>query len=74
MHRGSQFAIGRTLGKKYDEPLSAGQAAGQKNTIFAIWMSYTFLTPVTSLAGGFYSVWHNIYNSYQLYQKRKNSR
>lgn len=70
----AQFAIGRTLGKKYNEPLSAGQAAGQKNTIFAIWMSYTFLTPVTSLAGGFYSVWHNIYNSYQLYQKRKNSR
>ena len=67
-----QFAIGRKLGKKYGEPLSAGQAAGQKNTIFAIWMSYTFLTPVTSLAGGFYSVWHNVYNSYQLYQKRKN--
>ena len=68
----AQFAIGRKLGGKDGEPLSAGQAAGQKNTIFAIWMSYTFLTPVTSLAGGFYSVWHNVYNSYQLYQKRKN--
>lgn len=68
----AQFAIGRKLGNKDGEPLSAAQAAGQKNTIFAIWLSYTFLTPVTSIAGGFYSVWHNIYNSYQLYQKRKN--
>ena len=29
------------------------------------------MTPVTSIAGGFYSVWHNIFNSYQLYRKRK---
>ena len=34
-------------------------------------MGYTFMTPVTSVAGGFYSIWHNIYNSYQLYEKRK---
>lgn len=67
-----QFSIGRKVGAKYGEPLSAAQAVGQKNTIFAIWMGSTFLTPVTSLAGGFYSIWHNIYNSYQLYQMRKN--
>lgn len=68
-----QFTIGRRLGTSYGEPQSAAQAAGQKNTIFAIWIGTTFLTPVTSLAGGFYSIWHNIYNSYQLYQMRKNS-
>ena len=34
-------------------------------------MAYTFLTPITAIAGGFYSVWHNIFNSYQLYRKRK---
>ena len=34
-------------------------------------MGFTFFTPITSIAGGFYSVWHNIVNSYQLYEKRK---
>lgn len=66
-----QFWLGRRIGIKHHDPISAAQALGQKNTVFAIWMGYTFLTPVTAIAGGFYSVWHNIYNSYQLYQKRK---
>ncbi len=66
-----QFRIGRYLGKRYGCPISAGQSLGQKNTVFAIWMGYTFLTPVSAIAGGFYSVWHNIFNSWQLYEKRK---
>jgi BASS family bile acid:Na+ symporter len=48
--------------------ITAGQALGQKNTIFAIWMAYTFMTPESSIVGGFYSIWHNIYNSWQLYR------
>ena len=48
--------------------ITAGQAMGQKNTIFAIWMAYTFMTPESSIVGGFYSIWHNIYNSWQLYR------
>ena len=67
----TQFSIGRYLGRPTNDAIAAGQAIGQKNTVFAIWMAYTFLTPVTAIAGGFYSVWHNIFNSYQLYQKRK---
>lgn len=66
-----QFWAGKRVGAHYHDTTSAGQALGQKNTVFAIWMGYTFMTPVTSIAGGFYSVWHNIFNSYQLYQKRK---
>lgn len=66
-----QFWAGKRIGARYGDAISSGQALGQKNTVFAIWMGYTFLTPVTSIAGGFYSVWHNIFNSYQLYQKRK---
>ena len=66
-----QFAIGKAVGRHYDASISAGQALGQKNTVFAIWMGFTFFTPITSIAGGFYSVWHNIVNSYQLYEKRK---
>ena len=46
--------------------ITAGQSLGQKNTVFAIWMGYTFLTPETAIVGGFYSIWHNLYNSWQL--------
>ena len=46
--------------------VTAGQSLGQKNTVFAIWLGYTFLTPETAIIGGFYSIWHNIYNSWQL--------
>lgn len=66
-----QFSFGRMIGCIYGEPISATQSCGQKNTVFAIWMGYTFMDPVTSIAGGFYSVWHNVFNSYQLYQARK---
>lgn len=61
-----QFAAGRYVGRRYGDTISATQACGQKNTVFAIWMGYTFMTPVTSIAGGFYSIWHNVYNSWQL--------
>ena len=46
--------------------VTAGQSLGQKNTVFAIWLGYTFLTPETAIVGGLYSIWHNIYNSWQL--------
>ena len=64
-----QFFLGRRIGGLYGNGVTAGQALGQKNTVFAIWMAYTFMTPVTSIAGGFYSLWHNLFNSWQLYRK-----
>lgn len=67
----TQFSIGRRFGAPKGDRIAAGQGMGQKNTVFAIWVAYTFLTPITAIAGGFYSVWHNIFNSYQLYKKRK---
>ena len=51
---------------RYVRTITAGQSIGQKNTVFAIWMGYTFMTPETAIIGGFYSIWHNIYNSRQL--------
>ncbi len=66
-----QFALGRRVGRHYADPISAAQACGQKNTVFIIWLGYTFLTPVTSIAGGFYSIWHNMWNSYQLYKAKR---
>lgn len=66
-----QFYVGKRIGRHYGDSITAGQALGQKNTVLAIWMGYTFFTPVTAIAGGFYSVWHNLINSWQLYRKRR---
>ena len=51
--------------------VTAGQSLGQKNTVFAIWLAYTFMTPETAIIGGLYSIWHNVYNSWQLYRAGK---
>ena len=66
-----QFWAGRSIGAHYGCRISAGQALGQKNTVFQIWMGYTFMNPVTSVAGGFYTIWHNCFNTWQLYRRRK---
>lgn len=68
-----QFAFGRWMGKRENDTVAATQALGQKNTVLIIWMGYTFFSPITSLAGGFYSIWHNLYNSYQLHIKKGES-
>lgn len=67
-----QFWFGRRVGARYGEVIAAGQSLGQKNTVFAIWFAYTFLTPVTAIAGGFYSLWHNAVNTWQLYRHNHN--
>ncbi len=62
-----QFWLGRRIGSRYGDKVTAGQALGQKNTVFAIWVGYTFFSPVTAIVGGFYSIFHNLVNSRQLY-------
>lgn len=66
-----QFYLGKRIGGKYYDRISAGQALGQKNTVLAIWMAYTYLDPLSSVAPGSYVLWQNIINSYQLWKKRK---
>lgn len=61
-----QFTLGKKIGQRCGYQISTTQALGQKNTVFAIWLGYTFLNPVASMAGGFYSIWHNLYNTWQL--------
>ncbi|MBO4465997.1 MAG: transporter [Bacteroidales bacterium] len=63
-----QFALGRRAARRYGhaESVTAGQALGQKNTGFIIWLGINYLTPVTSVAGGLYAIWHNLFNSWQL--------
>lgn len=67
-----QFSLGHRIGAAWDNgtAISAGQALGQKNTVFQIWLGYSFLSPETSIGGGFYCIWHNLVNSYELMQKR----
>ncbi|KAA6320631.1 hypothetical protein EZS27_029618 [termite gut metagenome] len=66
-----QFFTGKTLGSAYNDRISGGQALGQKNTILAIWMAHTYLNPLAAVGPGFYVLWQNIINSYQLWKKRK---
>ena len=67
-----QFYLGKKIGGHYKERISGGQALGQKNTVLAIWMAYTYLNPLSSVGPGSYVLWQNIINSYQLWKKRKN--
>lgn len=48
-----------------------GSFLNQFLTIFAIWISYTYLSPVASFAPSSYILWQNIVNSWQLWQKEK---
>lgn len=69
-----QFKTGRSLGRKLGDPVSAGQALGQKNTILAIWMAQSFLHPLAALAPASYVLWQNLINSYQLHHSQPKMR
>ena len=64
-----QFWFGKRTGKALGDTITAGQALGQKNSVLAIWMAYTYLNPISSLAPGTYAIWQNIFNSWQLWRK-----
>lgn len=66
-----QFWLGRRIGDRYGEKVVGGQALGQKNNVFIIWLGYTFLSPITALSGGFFAIWQNVVNSFLLYKKEK---
>jgi len=71
-----QFGVGRFIGKHFYRRVEAGQAAGQKNTTFAIWIASSYLNPLSSVGPGCYILWQNIINSLQLwkYDKRHKSK
>lgn len=66
-----QFAVGRYIGHFFEHTQEAGQALGQKNTAFAIWLSSTYLNPISSVGPGCYILWQNIINSVEIWQKRR---
>lgn len=68
----AQFAVGRAVGARYGERISGGQALGQKNTVFGIWITLLCLESTAAVALGAYVVAQNVINSWQLWRKRKN--
>lgn len=66
-----QFAAGRRIGAYFGEKVNAGQALGQKNTAFAIWIAITYLAPLSSVGPGCYILWQNIINSVEIWQAQK---
>ena len=66
-----QFAVGRFIGHYFNHTQEAGQALGQKNTAFAIWLSSVYLNPLSSVGPGCYILWQNIINSIEIWQKGK---
>ena len=66
-----QFAVGKAIGKHYGDTVSGGQGLGQRNTALAIWMSSMYLQPLAATFPAMYSIWQNLYNSYQLWRKER---
>ena len=62
-----QYFVGHRL--KKGDTVTPGQSLGQKNTGLMIWLGYSYLTPVTSVAGGLYAIWQNLFNSWELWKK-----
>ncbi len=62
-----QFAVGRYVGHFFHRTQEAGLALGQKNTVFAIWIAYTYLNPISSVGPGCYILWQNVINSIELW-------
>lgn len=66
-----QFASGRHIGSYFNNTINAGQALGQKNTAFAIWIAYSYLNPLSSVGPGCYILWQNIINSLEIWDYRR---
>lgn len=66
-----QFYIGRKSGSRIGATVECGQALGQKNTTFAIWIASAYLNPLSSVGPGCYIIWQNTVNSIQLWKQQK---
>lgn len=66
-----QFYIGKKIGNIYGDRMAGGQMLAQKNSAMGIWLLNTFLNPIASVGMAFYSIWQNIFNSWQIYRASK---
>ncbi|MBQ9399462.1 MAG: transporter [Bacteroidales bacterium] len=67
-----QFRLGRLIGKGYGytQSVTSGQVLGQKNNTFILWFAYAYMSPMIAIAAGFYCVWQNLVNSWELREYR----
>lgn len=63
------FAVGQVIGGKMFSR-EASQSLGQKNTSFTIYVALTYTNPLVALGPTCYVLWHNLWNSWQLYRRR----
>lgn len=63
-----QFALGRFIGRSTASTIESGQALGQKNTAFAIWVATAYLNPLSSVGPGCYILWQNLINSLEIHR------
>ncbi|GJH40035.1 transporter [Capnocytophaga sp. HP1101] len=66
-----QYAVGWGIGRFFNASIESGQALGQKNTAFAIWIAATYLNPLSTVGPGCYILWQNIVNSIEIWKKGK---
>ncbi len=66
-----QFILGRQIDPHYGDRVSGAQLMGQKNSAIGIWMCITFLSPLSSVFMAFYSIFQNLYNSWQIARFKK---
>lgn len=68
-----QFSVGKLLGHHFGDTIAGGQLLAQKNSAIGIWMAGLYLHPLASVVLAFYSIWTNLFNSWQLwyYGKKK---
>lgn len=64
------FVIGHMIGG-LDRKRECSQALGQKNTTLTIILAMTYASPVAALGPTFYVLWHNLWNSIQMYRAGK---
>lgn len=66
----ANFALGALIGGR-DYWQETSQALGQKNNTFAIWIALSFISPLVAMGPTFYVLYHNLYNTWQIYRFEK---
>jgi len=69
-----QFGVGKLIGHKYGDTVAGGQMLGQKNSALGIWMANIYLFPLASVSIALYSIWQNLFNSWQMYMYEKKAK
>lgn len=63
-----QYIFGNIVGKRLHNQVAVAQGLGQKNTSLGIWLANAYSSnPLAIIFSAAYSLWQNIYNSWQMY-------